>query len=142
MKRRLNFPVRAFIVCLLISGSFLITTKTNAQTAVNTYALSNDNVSAATDVSAQLLYDRDTERYTLTVLNPSRKKLKIYFYAGGAKYIYRASLKKFSKPFDLKGAEDGIYTFGIQDGKALLKTDVRIKTTHMTKREAIIASNL
>lgn len=142
MKLRLNFAFQAFFTCLLISGLLLIPTKGTAQSSINSYALSSENVSATTDVSAKLLYDSNTERYTLAVDNPSGKKLKIYFYAGGTKYIYRSSLTRFHKPFDLKGAEDGVYTFGIQDGQAILKTDVRIKTTHMTKREAIIASRL
>lgn len=95
-----------------------------------------------TDVAAYVLYDHETERYTLTGVNPSKKKLKIYFYAGGSKYVYRVSSPSFSKSFDLKGADDGLYTFAVKDGQSFLKTEVQIKTTHVTRREASFASNM
>lgn len=134
MKLNARFALQSF-VCLLLSGLFLIPMKGTSQTPINTYALESTDPSTKTDVSAFLVHDADSERYTLTVTNPSQKKLKIYFYANGIKYAYRASLRSFNKPFDLKAADDGVYTFAIQDGKTRLKTDVEIKTIYEIKRE-------
>ncbi|MBL7697371.1 MAG: hypothetical protein JNK79_04415 [Chitinophagaceae bacterium] len=140
MKPKSRFVFQALVACLMLTGLFFLPKKGISQSWLSTYALSSSNASVATDVVANLVYDSNLERYTLSVINPSRKKLKIFFYAGGIKYVYRASLAKFVKPFDMNGADDGIYTFAIQDGKALLKKDVEIKTTLIRKRETIFAS--
>ena len=70
---------------------------------------------------AYLVHDGNDENYTLKVDNPSRKKLKIYLYAGGVRYSYYASAPHVSKLFDFNGAEDGVYTFVIKDGKTKIE---------------------
>lgn len=139
MKLKSHFAFQALVACLMISGLFFIPSKGMSQTSLNTYALSSSQA-AKTDVIANLVYDSNLERYTLSVSNPSKRKLRIFFYADGVRYVYRASQAKFAKPFDMRGANDGVYTFGIQDGKAILKKDVQIKTTQVTKRETIFAA--
>lgn len=140
MKIKSQFALRAFVASLMISGLFFVPKQGISQTSPNIYALQTASRSAETDVVANLVYDSNLERYTLSVINPSRKKLRIYFYAGDTRYVYKSSLAKFTKPFDLRGVEDGVYTFGIQDGNVLLKKDVRIRTTQVSKRETIFAS--
>lgn len=142
MKLKSRFAYQAFVACMLISGLFFVPAESKSQTPLTTHALISTSASTPTDVSAYLLYDHDLERYTLTGINPSKRKLKIYFYAGGTKYVYRVSSDSFSKPFDLKGADDGVYSFAVQDGKTILKTDVKIETRTFTKREAVFASRL
>jgi hypothetical protein len=122
-------------VCLLLSCSFMMPMNARSQSPVSAYALESSNPGHTTDVIAYVVHDSKNEKYTLSVVNPSQKKLKIYFYAGGIKYAYRASSRKFSKPFDLTGADDGVYAFVIQDGKARLKTEVQINTLYVTKKE-------
>jgi hypothetical protein len=141
MKLNSGLVFKAFASFLLSSLFFIPMKGTSQSPAKTTYALEAVTPSEKTDVKAYLEYDGISETYTLKVINPSQRRLKIYFFIDGMRYDYRASSVNFSKPFDLKGADDGKYTFAVQDGKARLKTDVRIKTIHVTQREVRFASN-
>ena len=139
MKLNFRFTLPSLVI-LLFSGLFFIPVKGTAQSAENTYALENAGTLGKTDVMAYLVRDGNNENYTLKVDNPSRKKLKIYLYAGGVRYSYYASAPHVSKLFDFNGAEDGVYTFIIQDGKTRLKKDIEISTIVLTKKEIRVAS--
>ena len=67
------------LVWLLLLVLFIVPMKGSSQSAVNTYPLERTDPSAKTDVSAFLVRDINSQKYRLTVANPSRRKLKICF---------------------------------------------------------------
>ena len=139
MKLNSSFALPS-LVCLLLSCLFLVPVKGTAQSSGNIFALENTGIQGKTDVMAYLVRNGNEENYTLKVDNPSRKKLKIYLFADGVRYSYYASAPRVSKLFDFNGAEDGVYTFVIQDGKTRLRKDIEITTIVLTKKEIRVAS--
>lgn len=126
---------RLLIAGLFCSSTLLFSNITQAQTAQQVYLLESAGTPSESDVTAYLREGKNHDSYLLKVNNPSGKKLKVVFYAGGTRYAYRSSVKSFVKLFDFKGAADGAYKFEVWDGRNAIKRNLEIKTYYATMRE-------